>query len=358
MDIQLAQTKKSKEIDIIGLTLKVFKEWKLMCYIVGSFAIIGIIVALNTAREYTTNVILAPEISGSSNLPESLSDIASMVGMDLGSKGGSVDAIYPEIYPDVFASSDFIVKLFDVKVKQENDNTSKTYFDHLTKDVHIPFWCYPGIWIGKLFTKTTNTNKMKIDPFRLTKVQDNVCKAIRGNISCVIDKKTNVITISVKDFDKMVSATMADTLQKRLQQYITLYRTKKARNDLAYAQTLYREAKSQYIKSQELYASYSDANQDLVLQSFKSKQEELENEMQLKYNIYNQSVQQLQLAKAKVQERTPAFTIIQGATVSLRPSGTPRTFIVILYSLIGFLFGSVWVLFLKNTFYKIISNKK
>ena len=37
----------------------------------------------------------------------------------------------------------------------------------------------------------------------------------------------------------------------------------------------------------QLYASYSDANSDVVLASFRSKQEDLENEMQLKFNVYS-----------------------------------------------------------------------
>jgi hypothetical protein len=339
---------KSNEIDVIGIASKVLKEKKTLGVFVSVFAIIGIIVALNTQKEYTSTVVLAPEITNSSNLPESLGDIASMVGVDFSSKGSSMDAIYPEIYPEVFASSDFIVNLFGVHVKQENDLTSKTYYNHLIKDRHIPFWSYPGIWIGKLFQKKGTAQTKALDPFRLTKEQNGVCGLIRSSISCTIDKKTNVITISVKDFDRQVAAIMADTIQSRLQQYITMYRTKKARNDLAYAEKLYHEAKSQYIKSQELYASYSDANEDLILQSFKSKQDELENEMQLRYNIYNQSVQQLQMAKAKIQESTPAFTTIQGASVPIKASSRPRSMIVVLYILLGIVFDAFWILFLRN----------
>jgi LPS O-antigen subunit length determinant protein (WzzB/FepE family) len=89
---------KSNEIDVIGIASKVLKEKKTLGVFVSVFAIIGIIVALNTQKEYTSTVVLAPEITNSSNLPESLGDIASMVGVDFSSKGSSMDAIYPEIY--------------------------------------------------------------------------------------------------------------------------------------------------------------------------------------------------------------------------------------------------------------------
>ena len=38
---------------------------------------------------------------------------------------------------------------------------------------------------------------------------------------------------------------------------------------------------------------------------------------------------QYQAAKAKVQERTPAFTVIQGAAVPLKAAGPRRTIFVI-----------------------------
>jgi uncharacterized protein involved in exopolysaccharide biosynthesis len=57
----------------------------------------------------------------------------------------------------------------------------------------------------------------------------------------------------------------------------------------------------------------------------------------LKYNIYQQVVEQLQLAKAKVQERTPAFTIVQGATVPIKHSSRPKVVTLIIWMLLGFL---------------------
>ena len=69
--------------------------------------------------------------------------------------------------------------------------------------------------------------------------------------------------------------------------------------------------------------------------------------MQLKYNIYTNVVEQLQLAKAKVQERTPAFTVIQSATVPIKHSSRPKIVTLLIWLILGFLlrFG---ILFWKN----------
>ena len=113
---------------------------------------------------------------------------------------------------------------------------------------------------------------------------------------------------------------------------------------MAYSQKLFSEAKAQYIKAQQTFGSYSDANTDLILQSFKAKQDELENEMQLRYNIYNQTSQQLQMARAKVQERTPAFTQIQPATVPLKKDGPKRMTIVLGFMFFAIVLTSIHVL--------------
>ena len=356
----MENTKKNNEIDILGIIKKVLEEGRLLLSFILIFAVIGVIVALNKQKIYTTTVILAPEISGGGTLPESLSSIASMVGVNLGNSGGGVDAIYPQIYPDVLTSSDFIINLFDVQVKQEKDSLYKTYYDHIINDAKIPFWAYPSIWISELLKDkdAEQDNNTRINNFKLTKKQNDILNFIRSNISCIVDKNTNVISISVNDFDPVVSATMADTIQKQLQQYITMYRTKKARNDVEYAQKLYDEARQQYVKARQAYGSYADANEDLLLESYKTKRDDLENEMQLRYNIYNQIAQQLQLAKAKVQEQTPVFSIIQGATVPLKASSMPRSFLVIIYMFVGVLADAAWVLYLRDIVKSKITKRK
>ena len=89
------------------------------------------------------------------------------------------------------------------------------------------------------------------------------------------------------------------------------------------------EAKTDYEKARRIYGNYSDANTDLMLESFKAKRNDLENDMQLKYNTYSTMMTQYQAAKAKVQEHTPAFTLVRGAAVPIRPSGPKRMIFVV-----------------------------
>ena len=341
----------TKEIDIIGIVKKIISEKKLLLKICFIFSVMGVVVALNTPRVYTSNVVLAPESSGESSLLNKFGAISSMLGMNLGQTVGS-DAIYPEIYPDVMASNDFVVDLFDVPVTPLDSVRSKRYYDHLAFDGFVPFWNYPKIWIKKLFEKNEIwANNKKVNPYRLTRKQDNMVKYIKSNMSCVVDKKTSVINISVTDFDPKVAADMADTVMNRLQNYITNYRTSKAKRDLDFITEMCRQCEKEYKDAQKKYTEVADSYRNVNLVSVRSEITNLENIMLLKYNSYSAAMQQLQLAKQQVQINTPDFTVIQNSSIQNRPSGMPKAVICILYVILGVVFDALWVLYLRNWWY-------
>ena len=91
------------------------------------------------------------------------------------------------------------------------------------------------------------------------------------------------------------------------------------------------------------YASMADASTNVSLRSVELRMEDLENDMQLKFNTYTNLNNQLQAAKAKVQERTPVFTILKGAAVPIKPSGPKRIIFVAVITLLTFIGTAIWI---------------
>ena len=335
----MTEEKGIKQIDLVEIIRILWNDRRK----VGTYAfvagVIGVALAFGTPKIYKSTVVLAPEESGG-GFSGSLSSLASMVGMNM-KIGQTGDALYPEIYPDLMESTDFIVGLFPVTVTKDKTGEQFTYMDYIQNHQRLAIYEYPFAWLTQLKDKLLEDDEPgpahTTDPFRLTKKEFNVAKAIGGKVTCSVDKKTNVITIVVEDQDPLIAATVADSIQVHLQHAITDYRTKKARVDQVYMEKLFDEAREQYAKARHEYAAFSDAHQEMVLQKYRQKEEELENELQLKYSIYQQVVEQLQLAKAKVQERTPAFTIVQGATVPVKHSSRPKIVTLIIWMILGFL---------------------
>ena len=328
------------------LRLLIKDRWKLSIT-AFVFGVIGVALAFGTPKTYKSTVVLAPEESGG-GFSGSISSLASMVGMNM-KIGQTGDALYPEIYPDLMSSTDFIVGLFPITVTQNKTGEKYTYQDYLQYHQKMAVSAYPIAYIRELIKEKEPEPgpNHKVNPFRLTKQEYDIAQAISHNITCSVDKKTNVITIVVEDQDPLIAATVADSVQIHLQRAITEYRTKKARVDLVYMDTLFMEARKQYDNASKKYAEYVDANQDVILQTYQQKQDELENDMQLKYNIYTQVVEQRQLAQAKLQERTPAFTIVQRPSVPVKHSSRPKVVTLAIWMFLGFMVR-IGILFWKN----------
>lgn len=306
--------------DVIKRTL----SHKLLILVVLAITfLVSCLIILPIPRYYICDVELAPEVS--TNKESKISSVASSFGIDLG-EGATEDAISPTIYPELIQSNNFIVNLIHIPVADIKGKKYTSYYDYIGYHQKSSLYAKVLGAIKKIFApkEKPKIDQRKINITHLTKKQFEVFKSIQSKLSCSIDIKTELISISVKDQDPVIAATMADSVRVKLQEFITKYRTNKARVDVQYYQKLTQEAKSDYEKSRENYGQYADANSDVILETVKSKEEEMENDMQLKFNAYSALSTQLQNAKAKVQENTPAFTIVKGASVPVKPAGPKR----------------------------------
>lgn len=302
-------------------------------------------------RYYTAKVVLAPEAGGQAN-GGGLASIASSFGVDLGGMQ-SEDAIYPTIYPDLFESKDFIIGLFDIRVRTMDGTVDTTYYRYLDKyekknPLTRPFNLAKSM-LASLFEEAPKTQAKEdtVNPSRLTKRQEAICGKIKKDINCDVDIKTDIITITVTAKDAQVCATVADSVSCRLQEFITAYRTSKARRDMVYYQQLTDEAKENYDAAVEAYSRYCDQHSNIILQTIISERDKLENEMAMCQNTYTAMNTQLQACKARVQERTPAFTMLQTASVPNLPAG-PKRMIFVAFMLVLATAGCVCCVFKKD----------
>ena len=342
------EEKKEKDAIDLGLIAKILyekrKKFFIMWPIVAALSILWII---PQPRYYNCSVSLAPESNGN-DVGGGLASMASSFGINLGGNGG--DAIYPLLYPDLLGSNKFIVSLFDIRVKTDDGTVDTDYYTYLTKHQKINWLTQPfkkaKNAIVNLFVseeKTVGGKGKKIDSFRLSERDYKLVELVKTNITCDVDKKTDVVTITVQDQDRLVSAILADSVKQRLQNFIIEYRTSKARLDLDHYEELAASAKKDYEVSVAKYSEYCDANQDIVLQSSISERDKLEADMQLKYNTYNALCTQVEVAKAKMQERTPAFTTLKTATVPIKPAGPKRMIFVVGMLMLGTIATSLWL---------------
>lgn len=354
------QQEQEQEIDFLELAQKVWAERKLVIKVCAIAAVVGIVVAFSIPKEYTASMKLAPETTGKTQ-GGGMGALAAMAGINLGSSSGQ-DALSPDLYPDIVSSTPFLTGLFDVNVTTQDGSVKTSLYEYMKEHQRSPWWGsvlsapFKALgWGMSLFRETEKDAPAgsKVDSFKLTPKQAGIVNALSSRISVSVDKKTGVTTLSVQMQDPVISAALTDTVMHRLQDYITDYRTNKARHDLAFTEKLYKEAKENYYTAQQRYARHVDGNLDVILQSYRSEQERLQNEMTLAYGVYNQLAQQLQMAKAKVQEITPVYTVVQPAVVPLRPIKPNKMTILFGFVFLAAAGSSLWILYGRDLLKKL-----
>ena len=349
------QNPEEQEIDLIELAQKVWAGRKLIFKACGIAVIVALVVAFSIPKEYATSVTLAPEVGGRSS-SSNLGALAAMAGVNLRTSAGE-DALSPELYPDIVSSTPFLTSLFDVRVQDGEAEIDTTLYVYLKDYQRAPWW---GVitsapfraigWVSSLFKAEDEEQggPAELNPFHLTQEESNIANALSGRIAVDVDKKTGVTTLTVTMQDPLISASLTDTIMHSLQNYITDYRTNKARHDLAYMEKLYKEARQEYMEAQEKYARFADTNLDLNRLIYRAEQERLQNEMNLAFQVYTQVAQQLQMAKAKVQEITPVYTVVQPATVPLSAAKPSKMLILVAFVFLAGVVSVGWILFVKD----------
>jgi uncharacterized protein involved in exopolysaccharide biosynthesis len=340
------EERKNKEREVIDLREVFGKIWsnrRLFYKVLPIVFVLSCIYIFSVPRYYTSEVRLAPELGGDAS-GGALSSIASSFGFDL-DEVQTADAITPLLYPDLMDDNGFVYSLMNIRVKDQDGEIEADYHDYLKFHQKKAWWFYPISWVKSLLPKPEDKGGSKggYDPYNLSESEESVYALLRLNVTFSVDKKTGVIAISTKAQDPLVARTLADSVQQRLQVFITKYRTNKARIDYEYYKALTDSAKREYDVVRRKYALKADANTHISLKSATLMLEDIGNDMSQKYTTYTSLNSQLQAAQAKVQERTPAFTVIKRASVSTRPAGPKRMIFVAAMLIFSFMCTALYI---------------
>ena len=324
------------EIDLIGILRKIIGIRKTIYKAAGIGLVVGIIVAISIPKQYTVGVTLSPEMGGSKG--GGLSGLAaSFLGSGVSMNEGT-DALNASLSADIVSSTPFLLELSTMKIPalEGETMTLNVYLDEESS----PWWSYviglPGMVIGgvkSLFTEEESesvpSDKANLGTIELSKKESEKIEALKKKILASVDKKTSMTTVSVTLQNPKVAAVVADSVVRKLQEYIIDYRTTKAKEDCLYLERLFKERQQEYYDAQKKYADYMDSHDNIILQSVRAEQERLQNDMSLAYQVYSQVANQLQVARAKVQEEKPVFAVVEPAVIPLYPSGTSRKIYVL-----------------------------
>lgn len=341
-----------KNIDIFQVIKKI---WLCRFKILKSCSVaivVALVVAFSIPKTYESKVVLAPETSKSPSLG-ALGSFASLAGFNVGDIGKD-DAIYPELYPQIIDSSTLLEELYNMKITSADGEINTTLYDYISAKQNKAWWDYiielpvrlKNMVSSAKSTVAASASDTTVVTYKIyTEAQNNIMNKLRKKIECNVDKGNDVVTITVEMQDPLIAAQVADNVAKLLQEYVTRYRINKSIEDYKYTSALYEEARDNYYAIQSQFADYLDRHAlGTTKNSVRTTEDRMEDELALAYTIYCQVAQQKELSKAKVQERTPVFSVIQPAEVPILAVAPQKVFITISFILLTFFGHVIWIM--------------
>ena len=348
------------EIDLVEVLKTVWEGRSLIFKSVIACALIGLIVALTSPKEYETGAKLIPESSEGGMDLGGLGGLASLAGINMGSAKSGASAIPPELYPEVIKSVEFQRQLIYQKFFFENENSEYnaiTYFkEKAPRSLISNVFSIPrkvlALW------KSENQELVNGSAYaslvRLNKSEIEAIKSLEDRISVSVDEKSGIISLDVKMPDPVAAAQLANYTLNYLQHYVTTYKISKQQQTVDFISKQYSGQKEKFEKAQEKLALFNDRNRNVVTNIARTEQQRLQNQYSFAFEIYKGLTQQLEQSKIKLKEVTPIFTILDPIEIPFEKSSPKRALIMIVSVFLGGVLG-VGLIFVKNLYQNIKS---
>lgn len=317
--------------DIVAF-FKATKRVILLAALIG--ATLGVLYAFSKPDMYTAQVTVMPElqIKGAGGLGN-LSSLAGLAGVNLDNISSSQDAIRPDLYPNVLQSVPFALELLKKPVYSPQMGSTMTLQAFIERNNNEGF-------VNRLFnvlSSSSDAEENKLDPknfsqaIQVTKKQDRLIKSVQTSVAAAYDKKTSIIAITVVEQDPVVAATIARMSLEYLTNYVTIYRTEKARQQVDFLIQRVSEVQSRYRTAEYALSAYRDRNRNLFLNTAKIDEQRLQADYLLAQSVYTDLSKQLEQAKIKVQQETPVFKTLEPPQIPLKKSGPKRIVLISIF---------------------------
>ncbi len=320
------------------------------------FFVLGILFILGSRREYESEASLLPEKMDESALGAGkglLKEFGSLLGVGgedvLDQKGGALPV---EIYPDILKSMPVKLALLDQEIFVPSLGETVTLYVYM--DEHLPFSLWAALadaagdamlFVRDLFGgEPVYTVALGEEIVHLSRRQLKIAESLDDRLDGELDKKTDVLTVTVEMPDALVAAQTAEFAVEKLTRYITDYRLKKLTTDLEFLEGRHAESQERFNGALEALARFRDRNRNIVQNQARTEEQRLQAEFDLAFSMYSTLGKTLEEARLKVQEQTPVFQVLEPVQVPLRKSFPQTKLTLVLALLLGLIVGAAYLL--------------
>jgi uncharacterized protein involved in exopolysaccharide biosynthesis len=358
MKKNIREVLKNEEISLSDLFQLFYDKRKIIFITVFAVVLLGLLKSCTSPTEYESTAIKLSEAKTDQNEMGQLGGLAGLAGINLSSVGGgnNITTFSPDLYPKLLASKPFLLDLINEEfffVSMNKKITLKDYYleerpgDIVTKGFEF-IMGIPYLIISIFDSEPeflTELSKIK-DPtpdnyLQITPQEAYVIAVVKEKIK--IESEERMITLSVKMPEPIIAAEFNNIVFNKILNYVSSYKISKQKNSLLFIEESTKEAEEKFKRAQINLASFRDSNQGIISQRARTKEEQLEAEFNLSFEIYSTLKQELENSKIELKRETPIFTTFEEAIIPNGPSNS-SPIKVILISIFGGLFLGVMII--------------
>lgn len=346
----MPQVFEDDSIDLIALLRQLYLSRWLIVKVAAVAAVLGVVVALATPNTYTSGATFIPQTGSSKGASSSLSGLASLAGINLGGAVGG-DDIPTTLYPQIVSSVPYKRELLKEQIELENEALSLGEYLGLEQRASLTGILkkytigLPGLILGALRGPADEVIAAEDGQiYRISEEDKKLFKVLESKLLLSLNEKEGFVTLEFSDKDKFVAAQVAERAKELLQERIIEFKNQSARELLAFTTRQYQENKSEYERLQDSLAIFKDQNLNISSSLYQNRLDRLERELNIASSVAEQLASQVEQAKLQVNKDTPVFTIIEPVTVPFERSAPKRSLIVVIWTFLGIVLSTGYVL--------------
>lgn len=315
--------------------------------------VLGVIIALLSTKEYTSNAVIVPQMNSSQGVSKKYAKIASLAGINLNT--GESNSILPTVYPVILSSTPFQKELLETPLTIRGQDSVVT-LTHYLSEIKKPSFLdnvkkytigLPGLIIGSFTSQQEATPSKRRDTtlFELTPTEKGQIGFLENAVKVKYDDIEGYIEINGTFPEPLAAAELTHRAYKLLEEYVIEYNIQKSKEELDYIQERFAEAEANFFSKRASYGNFRERNQNLITSSAINRGEQYKIEYDLAYSLYSDLGLELENAKLQVKKDTPIFTIIKPVTIPTDPSAPKKIMIIITTVFLGVLLAIVLILY-------------
>lgn len=346
----------SVELNYLQLIQRIFTDKRKLLYFTLGGLFLGILIAFTTPREYTSTSLVILEETNNARQFGQMGALAGLAGISLPQMQGDQAVLNSELFPDVLHSRDFLMEImkesFYFQSKGREMTLEEYYVEEKPSNIvkktinfifNIPAQII-GLFSSDEFQTASDESgdaEAKEDPYvAVTSSEIFALGQLKERI--LIDEKMKLIELKVSMPEPVISAQVNAMVLNELIEYVTAYKTAKQKVNMEFVEERVGEAQEKFQEAQMKLASFRDSNQGIISRRAMTKEEQLEFEFNISYNVYNTLKQELEQATIQLKRETPIFTVMEKASIPLGPSKPNKPLILVVGLFLGFIIGVLY----------------